>query len=142
MQALCEPWGETFSNASRNSNADNREDADNREGGEDGGLRYAPNAETGECAGDGVTKGSGVGGIGGVRGIGGVCCLLLFFFPSPDGTFGLRSCLRPCCGECGGVCGSVCCSAARRTSSSMQGCAASASSWQLTLRCGWCASPT
>ena len=89
MQALCEPWGETFSNASRNSNADNRE------GGEDGGLRYAPNAETGECAGDGVTKGGGVGGVGGVRGIGGVCCLLLFFFPSPDGTFGLRSCLRP-----------------------------------------------
>ena len=128
MQALCEPWGETFSNASRNSNADNREDADNREGGEDGGLRYAPNAETG--------------GVGGVRGIGGVCSLLFFFFPSPDGTFGLRSCLRPCCGECGGECGSVCCSAARRTSSSMQGCAASASSWQLTLRCGWCASPS
>ena len=133
MQALCEPWGETFSNASRNSNADNREDADNREGGEDGGLRYAPNAETGECARDGV--GGSVGGVGGARGIGGVCCLLLFFFPSPDGTFGLRSCLRPCCGECSGECGGVCCS-------STKGCAASASSWQLTLRCGWCASPS
>ena len=35
-------------------------------------MRYARNAETGECAGDGVEKG---GDFGGVHGFGGVWCL-------------------------------------------------------------------